>query len=101
MRVDTAEDGTAGWEALKALHAPESYALLITDHDMPRLSGLGLVKKMRSAHMDLPVIIATGTLPMDDLFTRYPWLQPAAALVKPYSIEQLLGTVKTVLRKSS
>jgi DNA-binding response OmpR family regulator len=97
--VDTAEDGIAGWEALHAVrHAPESYALLITDHDMPGLSGLALVKKVRAARMALPVIMATGKLPMEDLFTRYPWLQPAAALVKPYSIEQFLGTVETALR---
>jgi two-component system OmpR family response regulator len=98
-KVDTAEDGMAGWEALHATrHAPESYALLITDHDMPGLSGLALVKKARAARMALPVIMATGTLPTEDLFNRYPWLQPAAALVKPYSVEQLLGTVEQVLR---
>ena len=100
--VDIAEDGKAGWEALHATrHAPESYALLITDHDMPGLSGLALVKKLRAARIVLPVIMATGTLPTEDLFTRYPWLPPAATLVKPYSIEQLLGTVKAVLRMSS
>jgi len=97
--VDTAEDGKAGWKVLHATrHAPESYDLLITDHDMPGLSGLALVKKLRAARMALPVIMATGTLPMEELMTRYPWLQPAATLVKPYSIEQLLGTVKAVLR---
>jgi hypothetical protein len=48
--------------------------------------------------MTLPVIMATGILPTKDLFTRYPWLQPAATLVKPYTIEQLLGTVEIVLR---
>ncbi len=96
--VDTAEDGMAGWKALRAVrHAPETYALLITDHDMPGLSGLALVKKLRAARMALPVIMATGTLPTEDLFTRYPWFQPAAALIKPYSIEQLLGTVQLVL----
>ena len=99
--VDTAEDGKAGWEALHATcHAPESYALLITDHDMPGLSGLALIKKVRAARMALPVILATGTLPTQDLFARYPWIQPAAALIKPYSIEQLLGTVEIVLRTS-
>ena len=98
-KVDTVEDGMAGWEALHATrYAPESYALLITDHDMPGLSGLALVKKARAARMALPVIMATGTLPTEDLFTRYPWLHPAAALVKPYSVEQLLGTVEKVLR---
>jgi DNA-binding response OmpR family regulator len=97
--VDTVEDGKAGWEALHATrHAPESYALLITDHDMPGLSGLALVKKLRGARMALPVIMATGRLPEVDLFTRYPWLQPAVALLKPYSVEQLLGTVEKVLR---
>jgi DNA-binding response OmpR family regulator len=99
-QVDTAEDGKAGWKALHAVrHAPESYALLITDHDMPGLSGLALVKKVRAARMALPVIMATGKLPKEDLFTRYPWLQPAAALAKPYSIEQLLGTVRKILLK--
>jgi DNA-binding response OmpR family regulator len=97
--VDTAEDGKAGWEALHATrHAPESYSLLITDHDMPGLSGLALVKKVRAARMALPVIMATGTLPTEDLMDRYPWLQPVATLVKPYSVEQLLGTVEAVLR---
>ncbi len=100
--MDTAEDCKAGWEALHATrHAPESYALLITDHDMPGLSGLALVKKLRAARMALPVIMATGTLPTEDLMNRYPWLQPAATLVKPYSIEQLLGTVEKVLRATA
>jgi two-component system phosphate regulon response regulator OmpR len=94
--VDTAEDGHAGWKAVS--HAPESYALLITDHNMPGLTGLALVKKVRDARMTLPVIMATGALPEVDLFDRYPWLQPAVALLKPYSIEQLLGTVEKVLR---
>jgi DNA-binding response OmpR family regulator len=97
--VDTAEDGKAGWEALHATrHSPESYALLITDHDMPGLSGLALIRKVRAARMALPVIIATGTFPTEDLMTRYPWLQPVATLAKPYSVQQLLGTVETVLR---
>jgi DNA-binding response OmpR family regulator len=96
--VDTAANGLAGWKTLHATrHSPESYALLITDHDMPGLSGLALVKKLRAARVALPVIMATGILPTEDLFIRYPWLQPAAALVKPYSIEQLLGTVELVL----
>jgi DNA-binding response OmpR family regulator len=97
--VDTAEDGKAGWKALHATrHVPDSYALLITDHDMPGLTGLALIKKVRAARMALPVIMATGTLPTEDLMNRYPWLQPVATLVKPYSVEQLLGTVEAVLR---
>ena len=97
-KVDTAEDGMAGWKALRAVrHAPESYALLITDHEMPGLTGLALVKKLRAARLALPVIMATGRLLPEHLFTRYGWLQPVAALIKPYSVEQLLGTVQAIL----
>jgi DNA-binding response OmpR family regulator len=90
--VDVAEDGEAGW---KALHAT-SYDLLITDHNMPKLSGVELVKKLRSAHMKLPVVLASGALPMEEL-SQNPWLQFAATLLKPFTIDELLQTVKEVL----
>jgi DNA-binding response OmpR family regulator len=93
--VDTAEDGAAGWVALQA----NDYDLMITDNNMPNLSGVELLKKLRSARMKLPVIMATGTLPTEE-FTRYPWCQPTTTLVKPYTIEQLLQTVRKVLREA-
>ena len=97
--VDIAEDGNAGWKALHAVrHAPESYDLLITDHEMPGLTGLALIQKARAASIALPVIMATGRLLPEEVFSRYPWLQPVAMLPKPYSVEQLLGTVEAVLR---
>jgi CheY-like chemotaxis protein len=92
-QVDAAEDGAAGWEALHG----KNFDLLITDHEMPRLSGVELVKKVRAARMTLPVILATGALPEEEL-ERHPWLQLAATLLKPFSSDQLLATVKEVLR---
>ena len=94
-QVAAAEDGAAGWEALHA----NDFDLLITDHAMPRLTGLELVKKVRSARMPLPVILATGTLPEEEI-ERHPWLQLAATLLKPFSPDQLLETVRAVLRAS-
>ena len=39
--ADTAEDGEAAWKTLHAVsYDASSYDLLITDHDMPRLTGL-------------------------------------------------------------
>ena len=64
---------------------------------MPKLSGVGLLKRLHAARMTLPVIMATGTLPKEE-FNRYPWLQPAVTLLKPYTMTELLGTVKEVLR---
>jgi DNA-binding response OmpR family regulator len=93
--VDIAEDGAAAWEALNA----DNYDLIITDNSMPKVTGVELLKKLRAARLELPVIMATGTLPIQE-FARYPWLQPAATLVKPYTIEALLDTVKKVLREA-
>jgi len=93
--VDGAEDGAAAWEALNA----DSYDLLITDNNMPMVTGVELLKKLRAARMELPVIMATGTFPTDE-FSRYPWLKPAATLLKPYSAAEMLRTVKKVLREA-
>lgn len=95
-QVEAAEDGAAGWEALHANH----FDLLITDHDMPKLTGLELVKKARGARMSLPVILASGSLHTEEV-ERHPWLQLAATLLKPFSPHQLLETVKEVLRAAA
>src|SRR5687768_12872274 len=91
-QVDTAEDGVAGWEALHG----SSYDLLITDYNMPKVSGVELVKKLRSARMALPVVLVSGAIPTEEL-SRNPSLKLAAMLLKPFSAEELLGTVKKVL----
>jgi two-component system, OmpR family, response regulator MprA len=91
--VDAAADGVAAWEALQV----KAFNLLITDHNMPRLTGVELVKKLRSARMDLPIILATGRLPVEEL-SQNPSLQLAAMLPKPFSIDELLETVRVVLR---
>ena len=90
--VDAAEDGHVAWESLQ-LH---NYDLLITDQRMPRVSGVELIQKLCAAHMALPVIMATGTAPEAE-FTRQPWLQPAAVLLKPYTIPELLSVVRDIL----
>ena len=94
--VDAAEDGAAGWQALHA----NRYDFLITDNNMPNLSGIELVKKMRSARLALPVILASGTLRRREL-NQDLTLQLAATLPKPFTPEELLDTVNEVLRMSS
>lgn len=91
--VDAAEDGAA---ALKALRV-NNYNLLITEHNLPTLTGVELVKTLRAARMALPVIMAAARLPIHEL-TRSPSLQPVAVLPKPFYISQLLETVKAALR---
>jgi len=90
--VDAAEDGAAGWEALQA----GNYDLLITDNNMPRVSGVELLKMLRSARMTLPVVMVSGS-PLEAL-NGDSSLQLAATLLKPFSMDELLGTVEKVLR---
>jgi DNA-binding response OmpR family regulator len=98
--VDTAEDGEVGWKALHAAsYDPDSYDLLITDNDMPNVTGVELLGKLRAARMELPVIMATGSPPVQEP-ARNPWLQPSTTLLKPYTIEELLNTVRNVLHAS-
>ena len=91
--VVAAKDGAAAWNALQLVR----YDLLVTDNGLPTLTGLGLLKRIHAAGLDLPVIMASGTLPVWD-FSVFPWLRPRVMLPKPYTILELLGKVKDVLR---
>jgi DNA-binding response OmpR family regulator len=90
--VDAAENGAVAWQALNT----DSYDLLITDHRMPKVTGVELVKKLRAAHMALPVILATGAMPTEEL-DHHPGLRIEATLLKPFTIGTFLQTVQEVL----
>ena len=108
-RVDTAADGETGWDLLNAVnHGSESYDLLITDDRMPRVCGLDLIRELRAAHMALPVILISGQFPAaleaaiaaGTSLEHLEWnrsLQINAALLKPFTIRELLHTVSEVL----
>ena len=91
-KVDTAGDGDEAWKAFER----ESYDLLITDHKMPNVTGVELIKKVRSARLALPIIMATGVWPTDEM-SYYPWIQPVSVLLKPYVIQELLSSVRAAL----
>ena len=90
--VEVAEDGATGWQTLCA----SAFDLLITDHHMPHLTGLGLVKKARLAGMTVPVILTTAVPPEEEL-RRNPWFGIDAVLLKPFGFGELLAKVRTVL----
>jgi DNA-binding NtrC family response regulator len=90
--VETAQDGDAAWTALETKH----YDLVITDHSMPKVTGIELAQKLWSAQMAVPVILISGVLPLEEL-GRHPWLKFVAIVSKPYSSEKLLSVVKEAL----
>jgi DNA-binding response OmpR family regulator len=91
-QVDAADGGVAAWDALQV----NNYDLVITDNNMPKVTGVELLGKMQAAGFTVPVIMATGTVPTAE-FEKSPWLQPDAMLVKPYSLDELVDTVRNLL----
>jgi len=90
--VNAAKDGAVAWDALQL----NTYDLLITNQHLPKLSGVELLHKIHTSRMSLPVIMAARNLPTWE-FTLHPWLLRATMLLKPYTCEKLLVTVRNVL----
>jgi two-component system sensor histidine kinase and response regulator WspE len=55
--VDVAVDGMDGWNAVRSVH----YDLIVTDVDMPRMDGIGLVSLVKAdpVRKDIPVVIVS------------------------------------------
>jgi len=94
--VDIAENGTRAWAALQA----KRFDLLVTDHEMPGLTGLQLVTKLRLAGMRLPVILASGSPPFG-LSIRNATTATTILLPKPFTLGELLKLVKDLLPQAA
>ncbi len=93
FEVTTAEDGEAAWR----IYLEQGCDLLLTDHNMPRLSGLELIARVRTHGDPLPVILTSGLLDPSDI--PYPLCsQIDAVLAKPFSTQVLVDTVRRCLR---
>jgi len=93
--VRCAADGEQGWQAIRA----ECPDLLITDYQMPRLDGLGLIQRLRAepATRHLPVVMLTAKgfhLPRQQMAQEW---DVTEVLPKPFSPRQLLATVERLL----
>ncbi|MBS1218460.1 MAG: sensory box protein [Proteobacteria bacterium] len=85
-------------EALRALQAGEHFDLVITDYNMPGLSGLEAACAIRAARPELPIIMLSGYI------TQKLRVAAAAAgvdevLAKPGDIEGLRDVVQGLLMK--
>jgi CheY-like chemotaxis protein len=92
-RVDVVADGEAAWAALQA----HRYDLLITENETPSLTGEGLINKLLSARVEVPVVIVAEGLHTQEA-ARNPSHPCAAMLLKPFALNSLMDTVKGVLR---
>jgi CheY-like chemotaxis protein len=92
ISVTAVSDGQEAWEALQKDH----YDLVVTDNEMPHLTGLKLIERMRKADLALPVIVASGSFSRENL-PNLPQLQITAVLPKPFGASEFLDMVRNVL----
>ncbi|AGN81201.1 heavy metal response regulator transcription factor [Pseudomonas fulva] len=88
-----------GTDALQQAQS-EAYDLLILDVMMPGLDGWEVLRKIRAAGKDVPVLFLTARDGVDD---RVKGLELGADdyLVKPFAFSELLARVRTLLRRGN
>jgi len=102
IKIGLTNNGHQVFIALNAIQALEQLAsqnqridLVITDHLMPEMTGLELLKAIRESHPDLPVIIITAyaetSLVIDALNNRCD-----SFITKPFTLDQLITEIDRV-----
>lgn len=80
-------------EAALDLASKEDFDAVVTDINMPGMSGVELLRALREYHRDVPVVLLTGAPAIESAAeaVNYGALQ---YLMKPVHSEQLLGTIR-------
>lgn len=94
--VDWVRDGMQADHAL----ASESYAAVVLDLGLPRLSGLEVLQRLRQRHSTLPVLILTARDTVED---RIQGLDQGADdyLVKPFDLGELSARLRALIRRAN
>ena len=92
--VDVANDGIAGFD----LAGSDTYDLVILDLMLPGMDGIEILKEMREADIETPVLMLTARGSVEDRVTG---LRSGADdyLVKPFAMAELLARVEALLRR--
>jgi two-component system, OmpR family, response regulator QseB len=93
--VDWTRDGHKAGLALDTT----AYSLLILDLGLPRVSGMDLLKRLRDAGQDLPVLVLTARGTVAD---RVGGLEAGADdyLGKPFDLTELIARCRALLRRA-
>jgi len=94
--VDTALDGKDGF----GLASTQNYDVMIVDRMLPEMDGLSIIKSVRAAGNNTPVIILSALGEVDD---RVRGLQAGGDdyLVKPFAFSELLARIDAMVRRAS
>lgn len=88
---------TSSIEALKLFSSqPDKFDLVITDHTMPKMTGVDLAKELMQIRPDIPVILCTG---YSKLITKEKIRKIGIKefVMKPIVIRDIAETIRKVL----
>lgn len=94
--VDWVQDGEAADHALQHEH----FDIVVLDINLPRLSGIEVLKRLRDRRSSVPVLLLTAH---DAVSDRIQGLDSGADdyLTKPFDLDELNARLRALLRRSS
>ena len=96
-RVTTFDDAARAVAAVRA--QPDNFALVVTDFNMPAMTGLDVARALIAVRPSLPIIISSGYI-TDDLRAQAKRVGVRRLLEKQFTIELLAGMVQEVLAET-
>jgi CheY-like chemotaxis protein len=87
-QAEWAADGCAAWQRVKG----GGFDVVVTDHCMPRMTGLELVTRMRHAEIEGRIVVHSSAL-NEHLVESYTSLGVDAIVAKPTKSDVLLAAV--------
>ncbi len=95
--IDEAEDGKQALEKLK--QNPDKYGLIITDWNMPNMTGIELVQAIRSDERlkHLPILMVTAEAKKENVLTAIK-AGVNNYIVKPFTAETLKEKIEAIFK---
>jgi CheY-like chemotaxis protein len=84
-----------GEEALARIAEPPPVDVLITDNNMPRLSGLELVRRLRAVGFPGRIVVLSAHLTAENR-RAYDELKVDRMLAKPFDVQELRDAIKAL-----
>ena len=95
MEVYLAENGQAGVELFHKHHG--NFSVVLLDLTMPVMAGEEALARMQRIDPGVPIILSSG-FDEKEAARRFPQLNPARFLQKPYTAARLLAAVAAMIR---
>ena len=84
-----------GLDAFEAYVERGPFDAVVSDCDLPRLTGTQLVERLRKRRSDVPALLITGRVALDD--AEQARLQVGPTLLKPFGLDAFLQTLRRLV----